>query len=753
MTILLLFAFIFLLGLNERVKAQCFADFISFPDSVPNPTLFDGTTSTGGVGPIVKWIWDFGDGSPIDSLSGPLPNHPYTDTGTYQVCLIVIDTVSPGCTDTFCDFVYVPGDGGPPPCFANFSSFPDTVPNSIQFNDLSSPGVIEWIWDFGDGSPIDSLSGPNPTHIYPDTVSYWVCLTINDSVCTNSFCDWVYPSAGPPPSCFANFSSFSDTVPNSIQFNDFSSPGVIQWVWDFGDSSLIDSTSGPNPTHIYPDTVPYWACLTISDGVCTNSWCDWVYPSAGPPPSCYAMFGYSQDTVPEQIQFFDMSSPEVTSWIWDFGDGVIDTTFAPTITHTYPGTGMYFVCLTIKDSFCMEVFCDSIYVSAAPPVCKAAVRYEQDSMSYGIQFYDISTPGVMDRFWSFGDGTIDTINPDPWHLYASPGTYVACLSIMDNTQCFDTWCDTIIVREYFIVAGTVLNFFGDTIRNGKVRMFRYSPQPRPFDLGYVANITSNGYYEFNFVYTDDYVLRAERDTMDYPDAFNTYFESTTRWFEASIVTVITDTFSIDIIVQTADTVPGPGTIRGIVKRGNFAGKVAGSGDPFDDINVTLIKKPANTAVDGTLTDTNGVFEFTNVAQGDYLLHIDVPGIPIDTNFVISITQNDPTTENIEVTVDSNQISFKDVTGISQVMPDQRAGFEIYPNPTSGNFTIALDVQGIKDVKIRLCNIIGQEIFAIELNQFLGKYQKEINLNDHPLGIYLLSGTIGEHFFYEKVIRQ
>jgi PKD repeat protein len=51
----------------------------------------------------LSFMWDFGDGSPVSTL--PYPQHFYSSTGTYNVCLTVADPS--GCTSTYCDTLTV----------------------------------------------------------------------------------------------------------------------------------------------------------------------------------------------------------------------------------------------------------------------------------------------------------------------------------------------------------------------------------------------------------------------------------------------------------------------------------------------------------------------------------------------------------------------------------------------------------------------------------------------------------------------
>ncbi|MFO7864491.1 MAG: PKD domain-containing protein [Salinivirgaceae bacterium] len=57
------------------------------------------------------------------------------------------------------------------------------VGDSISFTDQSTHNPVSWRWDFGDGNISDER---NPTHIYTDTGSYTITLTVSNSYGSDS---------------------------------------------------------------------------------------------------------------------------------------------------------------------------------------------------------------------------------------------------------------------------------------------------------------------------------------------------------------------------------------------------------------------------------------------------------------------------------------------------------------------------------------------------------------------------------------
>ncbi len=76
------------------------------------------------------------------------------------------------------------------------------------------------------------------------------------------------------------------------------------------------------------------------------------------------------------------------------------------------------------------------------------------------------------------------------------------------------------------------------------------------------------------------------------------------------------------------------------------------------------------------------------------------------------------------------------TGISTL--ENEAAIDIFPNPSSGNFTLNLTVVQKDNYQIALKNILGQVIYTESLNNFKGIYSKQFDLSAHGKGVYTLS---------------
>lgn len=147
----------------------------------PHCVNFTDSSTVGGSS-ITKWHWDFG----VDTSSDQNPTDIcFPKPGFYSVSLT--GTSKEGCASTLTKDLYLETYKIP---HADFTANPYTVSKydpTIQFYDQSSPDVVTWKWDLGDGKII-SPKTKNPLHKYEVGVAavYTVKLfVVNDNGCVD----------------------------------------------------------------------------------------------------------------------------------------------------------------------------------------------------------------------------------------------------------------------------------------------------------------------------------------------------------------------------------------------------------------------------------------------------------------------------------------------------------------------------------------------------------------------------------------
>jgi PKD repeat protein len=278
------------------------------------------------------------------------------------------------------------------------------------------------IWNYGDGSPLDSTY--NPTHTYAANGDYTVCSYIQnpcgvDTVCTSITVCAYAPAAGFSSNLTGMDVSFTNTSTNAQS-----------WLWDFGDG---DTSTLQNPTHTY-GTAGWYTVTLIASNPCsphdtlTDSILVCMDPLAG-------VFTASNVNTPT-VSFTD-GSTHATNWNWDFGDGDSSTTQNP--THNYLSNGNYTVCLIASNLCGADTVCSSIMVCPSDPTA----QFTHTSAVFNASFTNTSTFAVS-SVWNFGDGNSST-GSNPTHSYAVAGTYWVCLTSYDECGDSAVFCDSVSI--------------------------------------------------------------------------------------------------------------------------------------------------------------------------------------------------------------------------------------------------------------------------------------------------------------------
>ena len=82
-----------------------------------------------------------------------------------------------------------------------------------------------------------------------------------------------------------------------------------------------------------------------------------------------------------------------------------------------------------------------------------------------------------------------------------------------------------------------------------------------------------------------------------------------------------------------------------------------------------------------------------------------------------------------------------------------ANLEVYPNPSRDIFNISFVSEEVQDLKIKIVNVIGEEILSDNLQQFIGEYTKQIDLTNNAKGIYFLEIETNNGLINKKLILQ
>ena len=137
----------------------------------------------------------------------------------------------------------------------------------INFSDQSQSStnsLINWSWDFGDGS---SSGAQNPSYEYGAAGNYSVTLTVADAFnCQDSFTENIQVEVFPSPEAFFNITPATPVTFQNVQFND-ESVGATSWNWDLGDGT---TSINQNVVHSYESPGVYPIELIVENEFCSD---------------------------------------------------------------------------------------------------------------------------------------------------------------------------------------------------------------------------------------------------------------------------------------------------------------------------------------------------------------------------------------------------------------------------------------------------------------------------------------------------
>ncbi len=258
-----------------------------------------------------SFLWIFGDGT-TKAAGTETVTHTYAAAGTYEVKLVLKDTGYCNKFDSLPLQLHIS---------ANVKAQIQTpaagcVPYSAVFNNTSLGGS-DFIWDFGDGSPISTAT--NPTHTYAAIGNYTVKLIANDANSCNKTdtTQTIIAVNGKPTAAY--YYSPQPTIPNTaVVFNNISIGGAT-YQWNFGDGdSLLTSRKDTAVSHIFPATGSYNACLiTNNAGGCSDTSCQQISVTINPGCDVANAFTPNADGVNDRIYVHGYGIAQMTWRIYD----------------------------------------------------------------------------------------------------------------------------------------------------------------------------------------------------------------------------------------------------------------------------------------------------------------------------------------------------------------------------------------------------------------------------------------------------
>jgi gliding motility-associated-like protein len=387
---------------------------------------------------INSFEWNFGDGTYSDVYQ---PQHLFRDTGYLDISLSVGYN---GCFDTTVvdSAIYIKA----PILSYNYAVNCDT-PNIVTFSP-SSLGGTNFSWDFGDGSPIDSISWSVTHQFAPTDSSYNVVFHGADS---NTGCSYTNDRQVNIRYLQGKLISSDSLICKGEQVissttTSVNTYGPVEWATN-GFSNLFEAGDTAIFTYNQKGVNTVNAIVHDINGCADTMSLDmFVYK-----PVARMSASSNVGCTPLSVQFSDisLSDTNIVSWAWNFDDGTTSSLQNPAHTFTSPLNETFNVSLMVTDTFgCVTSVQIPSFIQTKKPNAFFNVDDVELCAQDTVKFYNVPV-GDYAYVWNFGDGDTSSLY-EPNHLYQAGGNYSISLQVTDTFGCSNSFSRPNIIQVHSI---------------------------------------------------------------------------------------------------------------------------------------------------------------------------------------------------------------------------------------------------------------------------------------------------------------
>ena len=498
----------------------------------------------------------------------------------------------------------------------------------------------------------------------------------------------------------------------SLYYNG-SSAAIKTSVFDYG-----DNTSGTSTSHIYKQMGNYTVKLKLTNYCNADTTIQGIVKINQVPMNKNAVISIYNDNYSDNIDYCkgdaielsinDNSSNSFKSISWNFGDGTSAVTDSRYTNHMFEKTGLLTVKATLMN-FCGDTLTISKQINIRTDVAYKG-RFDLDyssevcpnemvNFSTGENFKSIS--------WNFGDNN-QAQGSNVSHAYANLGEYQLKVTLKNSCN-FDTTLTKVIVVSKDVTP----DFYIGEVNNGmicpgeKVTLYKWSESKD---------------YQYTYNFGDQ--------TATFDEVF---LEGTASLLSHKYKSV--GDYKIIVSAKNKCGLTAKDSVQIKVIDGL---KIAKSDVELDDEELTK-----DTSL--FLVSTNGLqyvwnFGGNNTVKTDvpFIKHIFKPNTIDRVSVFVTTACGDTATfvkyySNVDTTGTST-------TGIEE---SRKTVLNIYPNPTTGRFTIS----GAPIGQYSLVNELGAIVYSFEVKELV---DQTIQIDNLSKGLYFLKGS-DTSFVQEKIV--
>lgn len=336
------------------------SSFTFGPDNACAGTTITMNGTASGTNGNTTYSWGFGDGNNATTEDA---THQYAAGGSYNITYTV--TNGPGCVDastqtiTVLDIpnVNIAGDDGDGDLINCLLPADPTTSETVTFSNFTTGGV-SYEWDFGDGSPVFTTnSTADFTHTYTSFGTYTVTMTATHANgCTATATLTVVFEKYVSAAMTLDITEYSGCAPHDLSTLTNLSVNANSYIWDFGDGTVITTTSPTPPPHQYLTQGNYTISLTaINSCNQANATISPIVIIDGPTAGFFTDLPFGGGTIgcaPETMNVTNTSvdAQPANNYEWDMGNGNTYTGVITPPAQNYDTAGVYTIMLVANNA-------------------------------------------------------------------------------------------------------------------------------------------------------------------------------------------------------------------------------------------------------------------------------------------------------------------------------------------------------------------------------------------------------------------
>jgi PKD repeat protein len=525
-----------------------------------------------------------------------------------------------------------------------------------------------------------------------------------------------------------------------------------------------------------PSGIYYWQVQAVDQGLKGGAW---SVVDSFEVKNVQTFYSYDIVCLGYPTHFTDQSvtTDGITSWRWDFKDGITSSLQNP--IHTFSTSGTHIVKLAITNSVgSKDSLEQNIIVKPKPIADFSATTVCQGTETAMTNLTNTSGLNITSWSWDYGDGK-GSISQNPGsHGYLTAGDYQLTLLASADNGCSGTVTKTVTVGAYpvaAITANTALTFCaGDsvTLSVGSNSNFSYIWMLN--NTG-ITNANSNNY---KAKVTGNYSV----------EVTNSKGSCKTTSSQVSVTKLATPAIPA-IIPENYITGKCPGTTSIVLKVDQsvteYSYQWKRNGTPISNAINSSYQASLLPAGDYSVTASLSGCKTESLVQP--IIYDDAPAKPLvyaqgpsvwylacsndsaaqykwyfngtlipgaDSYFYVAnrkLGKYNVSISNAKgcFTMSDTLTIPKGTTGIEDV--DPFVGLKIYPNPTNGLFTIEMNNQVFGNLIIGILNQGGKEILNIKFKKTTEHFSSQVDLSGQPKGMYLINLKIDKYLANRKVV--